>query len=56
MDNDNKIDRKDDEITDDKIAHIDDDFNNETNHKVEIVFYDTSSSENVTATDIGIGY
>ena len=61
LDDDNEIDDKDNEITDNKITHIDDDYNlivfgNETNHEVKIVFYDTSSSENVTATDIYVGY
>ena len=55
LDNDNKIDNKDDEIINNKITHIYDDYNlivfdDETNHEVEIVFYDTSPSENVTAT------
>ena len=61
LDNDNKIDDNDDEIANDQITHINDSynlivFNAETNHKVKIVFYDTSSSENVTATDIYVDY
>ena len=61
MDNDNEIDNKDDVNTNNKITHIDDDYNlivfdDETNHEVKIVFYDTSSSENVTATDIDVDY
>ena len=61
LDDDDKIDDKYDEITNDEIIHIDDVynlivFNDETIHEVKIVFYDTSSSENVTATDIDVDY
>ena len=60
-DNEKEIDDKDDEIANDKITHINDSYNlivfdDETNHEVKIVFYDTSSSENVTATDIDVDY
>ena len=53
----NEIEGKYDEITNNKITHIDDGYklivlNDETNHKVKIVFYDTSSSENVITTDM----
>ena len=58
---DNEINNKYDEITNNKITHIDYGcklivFDDETNHKVEIVFYDTSSSENVTTTDKDVDY
>ena len=50
MDNDDEIDNKDDAITKNKITHINDGhklivFDDETNPKVEIVFYNTSHKE-----------